>query len=225
MALPKLSHPTYTITLPYSNQSVKFRPWTVAEEKILLMAKDDGQYSVLVEAINQLFTLCVTPALDFETMTSVDAEFLFVHLSSRSVNNIIPISFSDANGNTYKADVDLTKITTHLPKVKNTTITLDEKTNIVLRYPTLIDFVDENDAIKMIARCITTIITGDTTIDPKTETQSSLVEFVSQFNHQNVQKIEEFFADIPYVKCDVPYTDKNGKEQTFELKGMASFFV
>lgn len=226
MALPKLTHPTYTVTLPFSKTVVKFRPWTVAEEKILLMAKEDGGYPQLVNAVGQLFDACVTNTkLDVEKLASVDSEFLFIHLSARSVNNIIPITFTDEAGVTQKANADMTTIVAHLPQKKEVTITLEKDIGLIMRYPTLGDFVDENDPIKMIARCIKTIIDKDTTIDAQTEPMENMIAFVSQFNRHNLEEIEKFFDDIPYVKCDIKYQDQNGQEQVFVLRGMASFFV
>jgi hypothetical protein len=232
MALPKLTQPIFSLTLPSSGKKIRYRQFTVKEEKILLTAQASGEKSDMIDAFKQLITNCALDPVDVDAMPAFDVEYFFLMLRAKSVGNIIKIGFEE-NDKKYDVEISLDKVQVSKPSVSNK-ILLDEETSIgvVLRYPTfsmiekMADTTPGNpegsiDLFKMI---IESIYDADQVYPCVDAAQGELEEFILSLNNLQVSKIQAFLEDMPYVYIDVDYTVE-GEKRTQRVRGIDSFFV
>jgi hypothetical protein len=234
MSLPKQTHPLFSAEIPSTKKTIRFRPFTAREEKILLIAKQSDEETDIMGAIKQVVNNCVvTEGFDVDKLTIFDLEMLFIKTRIMSVSNIATVSFKDnSDGKVYHFDVDLEKVKVIWPIDKPPTISLGEDIGLTLRWP-LADLYTDMQLLEsegpealeqLIAKCIQKIFKGDETFDPSTYTTEEVVEFVNDIASKPFEEIRKFFEDMPRLQYIIEYTNSKGEPRRIELSALTDFF-
>lgn len=216
--LPKMKHPLVEITVPSLKKKLPFRPFTVEEEKIMLMAASSENDSP-VFATKQVLNNCCASELDVDKLASFDLEWLFIQLRAISVSNILELSIKDET-----IQVDLKNVKIQYPESTNNRIMLSEadKIGVVLKYPTYSDleqFSDSKDN-SLAKTIIEQVFQGEQVFDAKDYTEEEIQTFLNSLSIPQMAKIENWINNIPYVYLDVLLKDGT----TTRLRGINDFF-
>lgn len=240
MGLPKLDTPTYELTLPSNGNKVKYRPFLVKEEKILLMAMESNDQKDMLEAVKQIINNCIiTDNIDVNDMPVFDIEYFFLQLRSRSVGETVTINYKNSKclddpskdcGNELTGIVDLASVNVIKDENHNLKVDLSDKISVIMKYPKLdlAESVDLNDSDKIfdiIKKCMKVIVDGDDTYEVDDFSSEDLDEFISSMTQSQFTKIKDFFETMPTLKHTVSLKCMKCNKQTeIELKGLNDFF-
>jgi len=239
MAIPIVATPTYELKLPSSGKKIKYRPFLVKEEKVLLLAmetKDPTQIQSTTKTVN---SDCTFGAVDVETCPPFDLEYIVLQLRIKSVGEKISPNFKCSECQTQNSvDIDLTKVGVVHTTDHSNTIKLTDQLGVIMRYPTIEDTVgmegmDEKDtgknterSMNLIASCIEVIFDKDKTYKTKDFSREEVIDFIENLSQGMFQKIAKFFQDIPAIKQEVTFTcSKCNHENHYTLRGMQDFFT
>lgn len=234
MALPKLKYPLFELEVPSTQKSHKFRPFLVAEEKILLMAQQSGDLKEIILSLKQVIgNCCQDPEFDADQLATFDIEYLFLKLRSRSVNNMAKVYLTDnEDGKEYSFDIDLDQVEMrkspdHTPKIQ-----LNDDISIVLKYPTtqMIDAiatmqVETKAFFEVMKYCIEFVIEGDKIsvfADAPTEERD---EFVQSIDIATFARITRFFETMPKMHYEIDYKNSLGHDRKAVLRNLNDFFI
>lgn len=233
MALPKIKHPVFEITIPSSKQKAKFRPFLVKEEKVLLLAQESGNNKDMMLGVMQIINNCIVEG-DFKVdeLPTFDIEYLFLRIRATSVDDISKLKFTDPDTNEEtEASVDLKKVEVKFSDDHSTKIELGDGLTLQMKYPTYssIENLDTENANlketteKMINICIDKLYQGDEVFDFKDYSEAEVNEFVDSLTSNNFKDIQNFFDTMPKLEHTVKYKVGNkNKQHTFA--GIADFF-
>jgi hypothetical protein len=237
MALPKVDTPTYELTLPSQDITVKFRPFLVKEEKILYMAMESGQSKDMINAIREIVKACTFDALKVDELPMFDLEYIFLQLRAKSAGEIANFKIlCPDDGKTYTdVEVDLSKVNVEVDDNHNNRIVIDEKRQLgmVLRYPTISNSSVGTDANKIDVNTIFTILCdsidhvfeGEKIYPSKDISKDEVKDFLESLPQSAFLKIREFFDTMPKLRHDVEVTNpKTGEKRTVTLEGLTDFF-
>lgn len=245
MALPKIEVPTYELELPISKKTIKYRPFLVKEQKVLLMAMESGDTKTVQNAVIDVLNVCVlTPNFDIFRAPIIDVEFLFLNLRAKSVGEIVQNKYRCNNevddgeggkkecGNTIETKINLTEIVPVREKEVDPEIKLNEKIVVKMKYPEfniMRDSIDSNNitevTFKLIASCIEYIYDGDQFYYASETPIEELIEFIENLSQEHFELLEEFFNNMPKLTKKVEMTCKKcGFPHSFEVEGLESFF-
>ena len=237
MTLPRINVPEYSLVVPSTDEEIKFRPFLVKEEKLLLMAQETGDELSLYNAIKNLIKNCCFDKIDTDNLPLFDIEYIFLQIRAKSVGEVaqIQITCPDDEETTVLIDVDLTKIQVQMGDDHNARIQLTDDIGLLMTYPNLATVLtmqnkDEEtsgaDAMfKMIQECMYQIWQGEETFDAMDYSDKDKKDFLENLNHEQFEKIQQFFETMPQVKHEVEVTNpKTGVTSKVMLEGMNSFF-
>lgn len=234
MALPKLDKPLFDLEVPSQNKTVKVRPFVVKEEKILLTAQQSGQEKDIVLGIKQVLTNCIQdPTFDIDSLTTFDLEFMFLKLRSRSVNNIIDVSYRDnEDDKVYDFQIDLDQVEMLKTKPINNKIMVNENVGIVMKFPSVTilenvpDDIKSTDLVEYLVRsCIDQIFDENDVYLASETPEEELSEFVDSLDIETFTKIREFFDSLPSLYYKLEYTNALGNKREIELRTLSDFFT
>lgn len=235
MALPKIDKPLFEITIPSTNKPVLFRPFTVREEKILLVGQQSGIEKDIILAIKQVIQNCSQDAnLNVEKLATFDLEFIFLKLRAMSVNNVISVSYRDNEDNKiYDFDIDLDDvIVTNLEKKISNKIEVNETVGMIMAYPSvkILESVPENSTTTelteyLIRSCIESIYDENTVYPASEVTPDELGAWLDDLDVETFDKIKAFFDNIPQMYYKIEYTNSLGSKRTIELTTLNDFFT
>lgn len=230
--MKKIILPTYTVKLPSTGKVVTFRPFTVKEEKALLLALQENNLDTVAAAIKNTIEVCTYGVINPDVHPYYDLEFLFLHIRSKSVSEIIDLVGSCACKPNAKTEfhVDITKATVTPDPVDKLKIKIPETNfTVIMRHPSLSDFVDtikkaeDADGVSTVAKCIVSIYSEDEIFDYSDEEK---IEFVESMMPKQQKQIAKFLDEMPMVKLDVSYTCKHcGKHHEQTMSGFENFFL
>jgi hypothetical protein len=234
MALPKLDKPLFELEVPSQNKTVKARPFVVKEEKILLTAQQSGQEKDIVLGIKQVLTNCIQDAsFDIDSLTTFDLEFMFLKLRSRSVNNIIDVSYRDnEDDKVYDFQIDLDTVEMLKTKPINNKIMINENVGIVMKFPsvTVLESAPEDTELTsvveyLVRSCIDQIFDENDVYLASDTPEEELAEFVDNLDIESFTKIREFFDSLPSLYYKIEYTNELGNKREIELTTLSDFFT
>ena len=236
MSLPKINAPEYTLVIPSTDEEVKFRPFLVKEEKVLLIAQETGGEQSLYHAIKNLVETCCFGKVDVDALPLFDIEYIFIQIRAKSVDEIaeVMVICPDDGETEIKIKVDLTKLNIEMDEKHDARIQLTENIGILMSYPTM-DLVEQyavtgtpeptEQLFKMIAECIYQIWEGEEVHDAMDYTMKDKLAFIDSLNHDQFEKIQNFFETMPTLKHEIEVTNpKTKKKSTVTLSGMNDFF-
>lgn len=234
MSLPKISYPTYTIKVPSTKKNVKFRPFLVKEEKLLLMAKESENNSDILLSIKQIVNnCCLDENFDNEKMTIFDLEYIFIKLRAFSVDNIVKVSYKDEeDGQNYEFEVDLNAVEVEFPEKNENNIKISDTFGILMKYPSASlyedkDFLnlDKDYLFELIVRCIDKIYEGDNVFEAKNYTMKDLGDFLENLDSKTFVSVQEFLMNSPKLLHVMKYKNSLGNEKEIRLSSLNDFFT
>jgi len=238
MALPKIETPTYTMVLPSREGEIKFRPFTVKEEKILMIAAETGEQKDMLRAMSDVIKSCTYDVVICDNLPVFDIEYIFLQLRAKSVGEIAKFRvLCPDDMKTYtEIEIDLTKVDVQVDDDHDNRVVIDEKRNlgVVFDYPTLstydiskdIDTVNTEDVFNLIYSCVNHIYEGDKIYPGKDSTLKEKKEFFESISQKNLVDIRKFFDSIPRLKQEVEVENPKTKVKSIvTLKGLQDFFT
>ena len=235
MSLPKINVPEYALVVPSTDEEIKFRPFLVKEEKLLLMAQEVGADEALYGAIKTLIKNCTLDKIDVDKLPLFDIEYIFLNIRAKSVEEIanIKVTCPDDEVTQVNVEVDLTKLQVQMDDDHNPRIQLSDDIGILMSYPNLSTIISANtkeenayeSMFQMIQDCMYQIWQGEETFDVSDYTDADKKTFLESLNHDQFAKIQLFFETMPSLKHEVEVTNPKTKvKSTVTLEGMNSFF-
>lgn len=233
MPLPKIDQPIFDMTIPSIGKNITFRPFLVKEEKILLIAQQSGNDTEVIRAIKQILNNCILIDIDLDTLAIFDIEYMFLKLRSKSVNNIVKLSYRDTeDGEVYDFELDLDTIEMTMPETINSKIEINENVGMTMKYPSasitdrMKEFDTEVDLMTFfIVNCIDTIYDEDNVYVSSDFTEEEISEFLDGLNVKSFEKIREFFESIPRLYHKIEYKNSIDSDRSIELTSLKDFFM
>lgn len=235
MALPKLNDkPKYELVIPSTQQKVRFRPYLVREEKVLMMAMESEDQTQMFEAIADTIEACVDDEINKTALTSFDVEYMFVKIRSKSVGENIKLTPKCGECEAEnEVEIPLDDITITLP-VTDLMIKLTDDISIKMKYPSYVEILDKEilnaesatkQTFGMILKCIESVMTEDENMMFKEETNKSQMDFIESLSSTQFDEIRKFIEGIPQVSYDASYECVECKHNNeVMLRGMNDFF-
>ena len=239
MPLPKISTPTYELTLPSSGKKIKYRPFLVREEKVLIMALESEDTKQITNSVIDILNSCIlSKGIKLETLATFDIEYLFLNIRSKSVGETIDVNIvcPDDNKTQVAVTVDVDSIKIKKDRKHKNVIKLDDNLSLKLKYPSMTQFIDSNfeskidesevkSTLDMIIACIDVIFNEEESWPASESTSKELEDFVDQLNTKQFKLIEDFFATMPKLTHTIKVKNPNtGVESEVRLEGLAAFF-
>ena len=236
MALPKLTTPTYELEIPSTDEKIKYRPFLVKEEKILMMAMESKSDSDITQAVKDIVLECTFNKVDISHMPMFDVEYIFLQIRSKSVGEVSNLKLlCPDDGKTYaEVELNLTEVEVHVGEDHTNKIELDNGMGMIMTYPTIDSFRDSgirdinaSNMLDVISGCIMQIYekNGEKTYDPKDQTKKELTEFIEQLNTKQFKQVQKFFETMPKLKHEITIKNpKTKKESKVTLTGLNDFF-
>ena len=236
MPLPTIVTPSYELTLPSNGKKIKYRPFLVKEEKILILAIESNSMKDISRAIKDVLKGCIlTKGVRIDDLPTFDIEYLFLNIRSRSIGESIDLVITcpddgetKVNKQIYIDEIEVKTDENHNPDIK-----LDDTYTMRLKYPSLDQFIDENfnfdegkdNSFDIISSCIDIVYSDEEAWEAKDCTKKELLEFVERLNSSQFKEVEKFFDTMPKISHDIEVENPNTKvKSTVKLEGLASFF-
>jgi hypothetical protein len=242
MPLPKISTPTYDLVLPSNEKPIKYRPFLVKEEKVLIIALESRDSMQITNAIKQVLSECVlTPGIKIDELPTFDIEYIFLNVRGKSVGESIDLlvtCYDDEENTQVPVTVYVDEVKVQKSKDHTVDIKLDSDLIMRMKYPSLDQFIknnfDFNDienesniekSFDIIASCIDTVFNSDEAWAASDCTKKELVEFIEGLTSEQFKQIERFFQTMPKLSHTISVKNpKTGVMNTVTLEGLTSFF-
>ena len=239
MPLPKISTPTYELELPSSGQTVKYRPFLVKEEKVLVIALESEDNKQITNAIKAVLKSCIqTRGVKVEHLPTFDIEYLFLNIRGKSVGEELEVNVicPDDEETQVKTTINLDDIQIEKDEKHTKQIKLDDNLMMEMKYPSLEQFIKNNfdfdeknqmdQSFELIATCIDKIYNEDEVWATADCTKKEVNEFLESMNSSQFKEIETFFETMPKLSHTIKVTNPKTKvESDVVLEGLASFFA
>ena len=239
MPLPKVATPTYELILPSNKKTVKYRPFLVKEEKILILAMESNDTKEITSAVKNTLKECIlTRGIKIDSLPSFDIEYLFLNIRGKSVGESVDVLITCPDDETTQVPVsiNLDEINVEENPKHSRDIKLDDTLTLRMRYPSMTEFIKNNfdsgdgvsvdDTFDLIISCIDQIYSEEESWVAKDSTKKELLEFVEQLSSKQFKEVEKFFETMPKlshtIKIKNPKTDV---ESEVVLEGLSAFFV
>ena len=239
MPLPKIATPTYELELPSTGKTIRFRPFLVKEEKVLLLALESEDTKQITNAIKAVIKNCIsTKGIKVESLPTFDIEYLFLNIRGKSVGEEIEVNLicPDDEVTEVKAKINIDDIKIQKNDEHSNVIKIDENIMMEMKYPSLDEFIKNNfdfseknqmdQSFDLIGSCIEKIYTNEEVWVTADCTKKEVTEFLESMNSSQFKDIETFFETMPKLKHTVTIKNpKTEKENEIVLEGLASFFA
>ena len=238
MPLPKIATPSYELVIPSSKKKVKFRPFLVKEEKILILAMESQDNTQIASAVKDVIANCIlSRGIKVDKLSTFDIEYLFLNISGKSIGEDVEVMVTcpDDGKTQVPTRIMLDDIKIQISDDHNQDIKLDDEYTLRMKYPSLDEFIKNNfntagdinvdDTFDLIASCIEQVYSEEESWAASDSTKKELNEFVEQLNSKQFKQIEEFFETMPKLSHTVKVINPNTKkENEVVLEGLQSFF-
>ena len=237
MALPKLTTPTYELEIPSTDEKIKYRPFLVREEKILMMAMESKKNADIVQAVKDIVSECTFNKVNMSDLPMFDVEYIFLQIRSKSVGEVSKIKvLCPDDGKTYAdVELDLNEVKVQVGDEHTNKIELTKDMGMIMKYPTIDSFsetgikdINPGNMLEVISTCILQIYDkkGEEVFEAKDQTAKELNNFIEQLSSTQFKDIQKFFDTMPKLQHVV--TVKNPKtkvENEVLLSGLNDFFA
>tara|TARA_Y100001937_G_scaffold46934_1_gene65834 strand:+ start:822 stop:1538 length:717 start_codon:yes stop_codon:yes gene_type:complete len=237
MPLPKITTPTYELVLPSSGRKIKYRPFLVKEEKILIIALESQDQKQIANAVKDILATCIlTKGTKIDKLSTFDIEYLFLNVRGKSVGEQIEVMVTcpDDGKTQVPKTINIDAIKVVKSKDHKTDIKLDDQYSIRMRYPSLNEFIKTNfaageiavdDTFELIASCVDQIYSEEESWTSEDCTKKEMVDFIDGLNSSQFKEIEKFFDTMPKLSHKVKVKNPNTKvESEVVLEGLQNFF-
>ena len=238
MPLPKISTPTYELEIPSTKKKIRYRPFLVKEEKILIIAMESQSDTEIANAVKDVLSTCIlTKDVKVDTLSTFDIEYLFLNIRGKSVGEDVEVLVTCPDDNKTKVPVrinlDDIKIITHDDHKRD--IKLDDSLLMRMRYPSINEFIKSNfstsevkseDTFDLIISCIEQIFNDEESRSTSDCTKEEMNDFLDQLNSNQFKEIEKFFDTMPKLSHTLTVNNPNTKVKSdIKLEGLAAFFA
>lgn len=238
MPLPTIATPTYELELPSTGQTIKYRPFLVKEEKLLVLALESDSTKEISTAIKSVLKNCIqTKGIKIETLPTFDIEYLFLNIRGKSIGEEIEVNLiaPDDGTTSVPVKINIDDIKVQKKEEHNKTIKLDDSLMMEMKYPSLEQFIKSNfdfsnesgmdQSFELIATCIDKIYNEEEVWTTSDCTKKEITDFLEQMNSIQFKEIEKFFETMPKLSHEITFTNPKTKvESTVVLEGLSSFF-
>ena len=238
MPLPKIATPSYELVIPSSKKKVKFRPFLVKEEKILILAMESQDNTQIASAVKDVISNCIlSRGIKVDKLSTFDIEFLFLNIRGKSIGEDVEVMVTcpDDGKTQVPTRIMLDDIKIQISDDHNQDIKLDDDYTLRMKYPSLDEFIKNNfnaagdinvdDTFDLIASCIEQVYSEEESWAASDCTKKELSQFVEQLNSSQFKDIEKFFETMPKLSHTVKVINPNTKkENEVVLEGLQSFF-
>ena len=236
MALPKINVPTYELAVPSTDEKIKYRPFLVKEEKILLIAMESGETKDMLQAVKDIVNECTFNKLKLGEMPMFDVEYIFLQIRSKSVGEVSKLRvLCQDDGETYaNVEIDLTEVQVQVDDGHTNKIELSDEMGIIMQYPTIDTFtstgitdITAHNMLDVLTACILQIYDkgGEEVFEAKDSTKKELTEFIEQLSSKQFKDLQDFFDTMPKLKHTIKIKNpKTKKESEVVLSGLSDFF-
>ena len=238
MPLPKIATPTYELVLPSTKKTIKYRPFLVKEEKLLVLALETEDQKQITSAIKSVLKNCIqTRGVKVETLPTFDIEFLFLNIRGKSVGEEVDVNIiaPDDGVTEIPVKIDIDQIQVIESPEHNNQIKLNDDLMMEMKYPSLEQFIKNNfdfnqsnfdQSFDLIASCVNKIYSEDEVWSADDVSKKEIIEFLESMNSIQFKDIEKFFETMPKLSHTVKVKNKNtGVESEVVLEGLSSFFA
>ena len=237
MALPILTTPTYELEVPSTATKIKYRPFLVKEEKVLLMAMESGENNQIIQAVKTIVSECTFNKVDLGNSPMFDIEYIFLQIRGKSAGEVSNIRLlCKDDGKTYAdVEVNLTEIEVQVTEEHTNKIELTDEMGMIMTYPTIDSFantgiskIDSSNMLEVIATCIRQIYDkkGEEVFEAKDQTKKELNDFIEQLNTKQFKDLQKFFDTMPKLSHTVMVKNPETQVETeVRLNGLNDFFA
>ena len=240
MPLPTIATPTYELTLPSTGKKVKYRPFLVKEEKLLILALDSKDQMEITNSVKDVLKKCVlTRGVKIDDLPTFDIEYLFLNIRAKSVGEDINLVVTCPDDK--KTEVPVTIYVDEIEVIKSKEhkkdITLDKDMTLRMKYPSLNQFIENNfdvednpqttvsKTFQLVADCMETVFTKEDAWDSNDYSSEERMQFIEQLSSKQFKEVEKFFATMPKLSHTIEVTNPNTKKKSsIVLEGLADFF-
>jgi hypothetical protein len=243
MALPKIDVPIFDVKLFSTDKKVKFRPFTVKEEKLFLIASESDDPQSAITTIKQVLNNCILDDTDIDSLPLFDVEMLFLNLRARSIGEVVDLKYKCNNniveedgrehkcGNEVGIEVNVLEVLPEVGQNHSKKIEINKKLGLVMKYPKMDIVVNMNDqenidsVLQMIAGCIDYIYDENNLYYAKDSTKEELLEFLETLQSKDLENIKQFFETMPKMKKTLDFKcGKCGYQEKIDVEGIQNFF-
>jgi len=238
MPLPKIATPSYELVIPSSKKKIKFRPFLVKEEKILILAMESEDTKQIANAVKDVISSCIlSRGIKVEKLSTFDIEYLFLHIRGKSVGEQIEVMVTcpDDGKTQVPTAINIDSINVQIDENHSKDIVLDDQYTLRMKYPSLNEFIKNNfssisdvgvdDTFDLIASCIEQVYSEEESFAASDCTKKELSQFLEQMNSSQFKKIEQFFETMPKLSHTIKVINPNTEvENKIVLEGLQSFF-
>ena len=236
MALPQVVLPTYELEIPSNGKKIKYRPFVVKEEKLLLLALETEDEKEIENAVKTLLKGCIQSRVKIEDLAIFDLEYIFLQIRAVSVGEVVEMNVTckDDNETQVRYNLNLTEVKVNKPEGHSSKIMLSDDLGIMMKYPAWKEFVTgsimgksatADGIVDIVASCIDQIFDAEDVYDSSTTSKKEFVQFVEGLTNSQFEKIQEFFESTPRLEHSfIVKNPKTGEPSEFTISGLASFF-
>jgi len=240
MPLPTIATPTYELKLPSTGKKLRYRPFLVKEEKLLILALESQDMNEITLAVKEVLKKCIsTRGIKIDELPTFDIEYLFLNVRAKSVGELIELKITCPDDGKTEVPVQLyvDEIEVQKPKGHKKDIVLDKTMTLRMKYPSLNQFIESNFEIEdtpqdtvnktfnIIADCMDTVFSAEDAWDANEYSLQEKLEFIEQLNSKQYKEVEKFFATMPKLSHTIKVTNPETKvENEIVLEGLADFF-
>tara|TARA_X000000368_G_C23026480_1_gene710461 strand:+ start:1005 stop:1715 length:711 start_codon:yes stop_codon:yes gene_type:complete len=236
MTLPIINAPEYKLNIPSTDEVIRYRPFLVKEEKLLLIAQETGTDKATYEAIRNIIKSCCLDPVDINKLPLFDMEYIFLNIRAKSVGETVKIKVKcpDDEKTEVEVEVDLTTIKVEMDETHDARLQLTDDIGVLMMYPSF-ETVSKQQNVKegqetqqlfhMISSCMYQIWQGEETFDAMDYTEKDRLAFLESLSHTQFEKLQVFFETMPTLKHDVDVTNpKTNVTSKITLQGINAFF-
>ena len=239
MPLPKIATPIYELEIPSLKKKIRYRPFLVKEEKILIIALESEDSKQIANAVKNVITNCIlSKGIKVEDLATFDIEYLFLNIRGKSVGETVDVLITCPDDGTTQVptSISLDEINVEVDPKHSRDIKLDDSLTLRMRYPSMTEFIKNNfdsgesvsvdDTFDLIVSCIDQIYSEEESWTASDSTKKELLEFVEQLSSKQFKQVEKFFDTMPKLSHTIKIKNPNTKvESDVVLEGLSAFFV
>ena len=235
MALPQVALPTYELELPSNGKKIKYRPFVVKEEKVLLLALESGDDKQIEDATKTLLKNCIQSRVKVDDLAIFDLEYIFLNIRAVSVGEVVEmlLTCEDDGETQVKYNLNLTEVQVSKPEGHDSKIMLSDTMGLIMKYPSFEEFVKisiigkdtSSEVIEIMAKSIDQIFDGEDVYDSSTTSKKEFVQFIEGLTNKQFEQVQVFFESMPQLKHEIKINNpKTGVENSFTIAGLSNFF-
>ena len=240
MPLPTIATPTYELILPSTGKKLKYRPFLVKEEKLLILALESKDQFEITNSVKDVLKECViTKGIEIDDLPTFDIEYIFLNIRAKSIGEDINVIVKCPDDR--KTEVPVTIFVDEIEVVKSKEhkkdISLDKDMTLRMKYPSLNQFIENNfdmddrskttvdKTFQLVADCMDTVFTKEDAWDSNDYSPEERMQFIEQLSSRQFKEVEKFFATMPKLSHTIEVTNPNTKKKSkIVLEGLADFF-